>query len=269
MLGSFPRGARTLARHPGLFLAYVVPVVLLLLVGSVLQGSGDQATALTLADAGVVLAVLFLHAWWYFIAVGATTEAVVHESSPGLPSGPLVSAAALAGILVILPWLVITVGMVWAPGGGLGGIVQLVVVVLLILSLWVMGRTVGIPVAAVLGASSPAQAAREGNRRAKENGGLGFAFLFAMGALAALLLVTLLGVADPLALPAWSRAALFSLSLFGIEAWVGASLVHGLVAGDGPQRTFTCPRCGQEATAQGGRASCPCGLEGPYHPGAR
>lgn len=269
VLGSFPRGARTLAKAPGLWLAYLVPVALLLLVGSVLQGPPGQATALSLGDAGVLLTVVFLHAWWFFIAVGTTTQVVVDETSPRLPSGLLVNASALAAVIVILPWLAITGGMVWAPGGALGGVVQLAVVVLLILTLLVMGRAVGIPVAAVLGAPSASQAVSEGNRRAKENGGLGFAFLFAMAALVALFLVTLLGLTDQIPLPSWGRAGVFSVVLVGIEAWVGASLVHGLVAGDGPEHTFTCPRCGDQATAQGGRATCACGLDGPYHRGAR
>ncbi len=269
VLGSFPRGARTLAKHPGLAIAYLVPVVLLVLAGVVLQDPGDQRLALTVADAGVVLAVLFLHAWWFFIAVGLTAEAVVHEHAPGLPSGPVIHSSALASLLVVLPWAAVTGGMVWSPAGALGGVVQLVVVVLLIATLVVMGRAVGLPVAAVLGARSAGQAARHGNRRAKENGGLGFAFLFTMGAVAALLLVTVLGLTDQIALPAWGQAGLFSVLLLGLEAWVGASLVHGLIAGEGPTRTFTCPRCGDQATAQGGRATCGCGLEGAYYPGAR
>lgn len=269
VLGSFPRGARTLAKHPGLTVAYLIPVALLFLVGVVLQDPADQRLALTVADAGVVLAVLFLHAWWFFIAVGLTAEAVVHERAPGLPSGRVVESSALAGLLVIVPWAAVTGGMVWAPGGALGGVVQLGVVVLLISTLVVMGRAVGLPVAAVLGARSAGQVAKQGNQRAKENGGLGFAFLFAMGAVAALLLVALLGLTGRVAVPPWAQAGLFSVLLVVLEAWVGASLVHGLIAGEGPTRTFTCPRCGDQATAQGGRATCGCGLEGPYHPGAR
>lgn len=266
VLGAFRRASGSLTETPGLLALYLVP--LLLLVGAQLA-LGDASGREELEDLGVALATLaalFLHAWWFLIAVATSTRWIVEEAGRWVPPPGVVAPCALAAALSLVPWALMTALVAWAPPGGLGAVAQLGVLVLLFVAIAVMGRMIGVPVEAGLGASSTRQALSGGNRRARENGGVGVVFLFLVGA--GLLLVGM-AIAAVAGLVTWSlgtRLAVVSLVLWGLEAWTGTAAVHALTTGTGPERTVTCPRCGQEASAQGGRAACPaCGLEGAFY----
>ncbi len=269
ILGAYRQALGTLADRPGLLVGFALPVGLLLVGQVALVGLEPGLEVGYPLVALASLAVLFLHTWWFYLVLAGTTAALHREDPAGQVALSSLAPSALAAGLAWLPWLVVTGLLLWSPQGALGAVAQLATFILLIVALWVMGRAVGVPVVAGLGTGDPRQAVEQGNRRGRERGGLGVVVLFVCMLGLLLVVSATLVVAGVVQAPLWARRTGFAVALWLLEAWAGVAAVHALAQGQGAARTFTCPRCGETAEAQGGRAACACGLEGPFYPGGR
>ncbi|MDX1610957.1 MAG: hypothetical protein R3185_01225 [Candidatus Thermoplasmatota archaeon] len=269
VLGSIARGAGMLARSPVLLLPYLIPVGLLLLAQRALTGPLSRAQGNPVIEGIVLVVGLTIHLWWLLVAIGTTARARLRDDAVTWPSAAMVQACALAAGLVALPLSLLALAIQAEPTGALGAVAGLGGFALLVVVVVALGRSVGVPVQTTL---TPGERAldqvRKGNGLARENGGLGFIFLFLLAVGTVVFLQAVASVAG--VLPAGSLASQSaSLGLLWLlEAMLGASVAHGLVLRSSRSTTFTCPRCGSEAVAQGGRARCTCGLAGPFYPGA-
>lgn len=270
VLGSYGEAARRLVDRPSLFVPFLVPTlvlfgtqVLLLEFGQ----AGDPGVGGP-AQAAAGLAALFLQVAWYFVAVGTVAPSARGEASLGAPDGSVFLASVLGAGIVVAPWSLIASILVVQPAGSLGALALLSAVLLLIAAVFVAGRAVGLPVEAALTDRRGRELVRAGNRRGRENGGLGLVFL----ALLIFGLLTLLpGVLSGLGLIEASRWTLLSVGAVTswlLGAWIGTAIAIGLIGEEhGIEARFTCPACGREAIVEDGRARCECGLEGPYYQG--
>lgn len=225
----------------------------------------------TPAEVAGGLTALFLQAGWYFATLGAIVPSVAGSAeSIQAPSGPVYVGAAQAALLLVAPWALLAGILLVRPAGALGAIALLASVVLLISTVVAAGRALGIPVEAALTGARGRELFRQGNDRARENGGLGVAFLGLLVLVVAFAVPVLaltfgLGRSSPLL-----AVALGAISSWLIGTWIAVAAAISLGGGaTGLQTTFTCPACGSTARAQGGMARCECGLEGPFYNGAR
>lgn len=271
VLGAYREALDVLRRRPGLLVPFLVPVAVLLATQGLLTTVEGTTQVATPREVAAGLTALFLQAGWYFLVLGAIVPAVRGTEGASLvPEGPVYVAAAQGALLVVAPWALLAGILLLQPAGGLGALALVASLVLLISTIVAAGRAVGLPVEAALSGAHGLALFRQGNRRARENGGLGLAFL-ALLALAvafagpAIAIRVLAGQASTVLM-----VALGSVTSWLVGAWAGAAMAIGLAGGSQVvQETFACPRCGGEARAQAGRARCECGLEGPYYPGAR
>lgn len=270
VLGSFSDAVDELRDRPRLFLPFLIPTVVLVATQALLslvEGSGTQTVRVSEVAAG--LTALFLQAGWYFVILGAIVPAVTGQrGSPEVPGGPVYVGAAQGALLVVAPWALLAAILLNQPSGALGALALLASIVLLISTVVAAGRAIGIPVEAALTGASGLDLFKRGNRRARENGGLGLAFLALMSLVVAfagpaLCIAAGLGRPSPI-----TMLVLGSVSSWFVGTWAGLAFAIGLSGGDvGVEATFDCPACGQEARVEGGRARCECGLEGPYYSG--
>lgn len=267
VLGAYKRAAGLLVDRPALLLPYLVPTAILAGVQTLLVASGvPQAGGTTLAESGAVLAGLFVTVAWYLAVVGGLAPAAARSAPIGLPGGPVVRGALVGAGIVTAPWIALVGVQQFAPSGGLAAVALLASLVLLVGAVGAAGRAVGLPVEAGLHGRDGRQLVRQGNRRARENGGLGLVFLgLVLSGLLPLVpgVVLGLGLADP---NRWLLGAAGAGVLWLVGAWVGTAIGVGLAGRtEGPEATFACPACGEQATVEDGRARCECGLEGPYY----
>ncbi len=270
VLASYARAVGELVEKPRAFVVFLVPVLVLLSVQALLFVVGDPVPEGGLGVPGAVAGVagFFLQVVWYLLAV-AVVVPVIREGVPlGLPSGSMVGGAVAGALVVVAPWALISAILVTQQGGAWGAMGLLSAAFLLVASLFLAGRAVGMPVEGALHERSLPGVVGAGSRRGRENGGLGLVFL----AVLMFALVPLsLGVASALGgveLEPGLLVPVWGVSAWVLGAWIGAALSIGLV-GEDPEAelVFTCPRCGGQAVVRSGRARCACGIEGPFYEG--
>jgi hypothetical protein len=268
VLGSYRQAWGEIVDQPSLLAPFVLPTILLFALRGLLYLGGHLSAAGRVVEGLAGVLVLYLGMSWYFAAIGSVTDR--DRAGPEVPGGPVYVASAVGAAIVAAPLagFVLLVGLQGPQS--LGAIGLLASVLLLLVSLVAAGRSLGLPVEAALSGTWSTQTLVRANDRGRENGGLGLVFL------AFLLLIPLL-VLPPVTqrvIPApWAGYTQLVVSFLGLTfvgALSGSAAAIALWEGRaGVEETFTCPLCGEGARAQAGRASCECGLEGPYYAGER
>lgn len=269
VLGAFRQAAAQLRAQPLLFFVFLIPVAVLLVTQALLTGIESPEGVTRPGEVAAGLTALFLQAGWYFVVVGAITPRVTGDGEASLvPEGPVYVAAAQGAALVVAPWALLATILLVQPAGSLGALALVASLLLLISTVVALGRAVGLPVEAALTGASGLDVFKRGNERARENGGLGTAFLGVLGLGAAFVVPALaltLTIGRPSSL---TMIAIGSATSWLVGSWVGVAIAIGLSGGQTISRSFACPRCGEQAEAEAGRARCTgCGIEGPYYPG--
>lgn len=268
VLGAYGDAARRIVQQPLLLLPFLVPALVLAGAEALLLQFGGTGTSGVNAPAHALggLVALFLPVAWYLTTVGIIVPAVQEMGGLAWPSGPTIFGGILGGLLVISPWALILSLLVIQAGGALGAMALLAIVLLLISAIFVAGRAVGIPVEAALNSRTGMSLFREGNRRGRENGGLGLVFLAVLAIGVVTFSAALLGEFVFTGLPDRLLFLMVAVVRWPLGAWIGVAFAIGLVGiAEDATRRITCPACGQQATVKGGRARCECGLEGPYY----
>lgn len=267
VLGAYREALGRIRERPSLLLPFAIPAALLLGAEAVLAATPGGATARTGGQALATVLAGLLVTTWYMEALALATAGLERGGTfPTWPSPSVHRASVAAALVVVAPWAAVVALVAWSPSGTLGGLALLAVFVLLVLAVFATGRAVGLPVEAALARDGDRGVLGAGNRRARENGGLGLVFL---GFLVLALPSLALGIAEGLELV--TLAPSLSMGIrgvvrWGLGAWIGVAVAVGLVgAQPTPERSFTCPVCGADAVVEGGRARCECGLEGPYY----
>lgn len=264
VLGAYRRAAASLLERPSLAVPFLLPAALLFGAETVFSAAPTDGLPPGI-EAAATIAALLVVITWYLEAIALTTSALARGGFPDWPS-PGVHRASLTGaVIVTAPWAAVVGLVAWSPQGALGGIALLGVFVLLIAGVFATGRAVGLPVEAALGQTDGRRLLSDGNRRAREMGGLGLVFL-------GFLLLVLPGIGfavvqalEVVQLSPGVDAGLRALVRWILGSWIGTAIALGLGGTGEVTRTFTCPACGQEATLQSGRARCSCGIEGPFY----
>ncbi len=269
VLGAFAQGARTVAKHPAVLVAFLAPVVVFALTrAAVLQFDADPASASPSLLVAELLAGL-LQLTWFHLAVAAVTPIVLSRATrPCWPTGAASLACVAAASIQMAP-IAVLAGLLLVPQeGAVGAVALLGVPILALVAFWLAGRMVAVPVEAAMTTSTTRQAVARGNRRGKENGGLGLVFLASLVLILLPLSLAVIRATAAIQLSPWTVLAVASLLTWPLGAWLGTSFVHGLAGrGEGEAIAFQCPRCGEQAIGRQGRARCACGLEGPLYLG--
>lgn len=266
VLGAYRQALGDLVSHPSILLPFLLPTLLMLGLRALLYVGGDLGTRGDVVEGLAGVLVLYLGMSWYMAAIGSVKDL---EQGPTMPGGPVYVASAIGAALVTAPLagFVLLVGLQGPENVGALGLTA--AILLLLGSLVAAGRAVGLPVEAAVSGSWSLPTLKRANRRGRENGGLGLVFLAFLLLVPLVVLPPILQafVPDP-----WAGYGQLALSLAGLTlvgAWTGRAIAIGLLGGVGVvEEGFACPRCGAEAHVEGGRATCACGLEGPYYPGA-
>lgn len=266
VLGSYREAGGRLVRHPRLLAPFLAPTVVLFLTQGALLRFGEAGQVASGPQAVAGLIAMFLQIAWYLIALGVVTPVAVDPQEPfPWPERSLLEASVGGAGFVTAPWVLIAAVLVFGPTGAWGALGLLASVVLAMAAVVVAGRAVGLPVEAAVSHREGRGLLRAGNRRAREMGGLGLVFL---GLLALMALSLVPGIVQGLRLARpspWLWLVLGTFATWLIGAWIGVAVALGLTGAEaGRRERFTCPRCGEEAVAERGRARCACGLEGPY-----
>lgn len=264
VLGAYRRAAARLIKRPSLAVPFLLPAALLFGAETVFSAAPTDTLSPGIEAAATVGALLVVITW-YLEAIALTTSALARGGFPDWPSPGVHEASLTGAVVVTAPWAAVVGLVAWSPQGALGGIALLGVFVLLIAGVFATGRAVGLPVEAALGQGDGRRLLADGNRRAREMGGLGLVFL-------GFLLLVLPGIGfavlqalEIVQLSAGVDAGLRAVVRWILGSWIGTALALGLGGTGDVTRTFTCPACGREATLQSGRARCSCGIEGPFY----